>query len=87
MPALMKETQKREGKKRVLSCNSRCYNAKRETCACACGGVNHSVGLQQALINTKQMVGKIPGVEFNEKVLTPTRPRDAKGHFIKREAK
>ena len=85
MPVLMKETQKREGKKQVLSCTSRCYDAKREQCACACGGINHSVGLQKALDNTRQMVGKLPGVEFNEKVLKITRPRDAKGHFIKRE--
>ena len=85
MPALLKETQKREGKKKVLSCNSRCYNAKRKLCSCPCNGTNHGVGLQKALENTKKMMGEgKQGMVFNEKVIAPKRPRDAKGHFIKK---
>ena len=84
MPALLKETQRRVGQKRVLVCNARCYDAKRALCDCPCRGANHGVGLQKALENTRQMVGKVQGVEFNEKVLNSIRPRDAKGHFIKK---
>ena len=40
------------GKRR--QCNSRCYNAKRPTCRCICGDMNHGKGLQQAQANTAQ---------------------------------
>ena len=79
MPALLKEATVREGKKKRLACNARCYNAKRELCACPCGGVNHGVGLQVALENTKRMKaeGKA-GVEFNEKVLGAVKLEEVK---------
>ena len=70
--------------KRKGHCNEQCYNAKSEVCLCCCGGVNHGVGLQKAIENTKQMSNRTD-VTFNEKVLTQDcRIRDAKGRFIKK---
>jgi len=34
-------------------CDARCYNAKGPDCDCCCGGVNHGVGLKQAIENTR----------------------------------
>ena len=36
-------------------CDARCYNAKHPRCKCICGGVNHGVGLRQAVLNTATM--------------------------------
>jgi len=38
----------------VGRCDARCYNAKSKTCSCICGGVNHAVGRQQALDQTRE---------------------------------
>jgi len=32
-------------------CDEKCYNAKSMRCTCICGGVNHGVGLRQAIEN------------------------------------
>lgn len=87
MVSLLREAQKRDGRKKVLFCNSRCWDAKRPLCDCPCGGINHGVGLQAAIENTHKMqVEGRPGVIFNEEALKPVgRPRDARGHFIKVE--
>ena len=37
-------------------CGALCYNSKREYCDCICGGRNHSVGYDQALINSRDMM-------------------------------
>lgn len=37
----------------VGRCDARCYNAKTKTCSCICGGVNHAVGRQQAVDQTR----------------------------------
>jgi len=36
-------------------CHAECYSAKGNHCTCICRGVNHGVGLHQALLNTRQM--------------------------------
>ena len=36
-------------------CDAKCYNAKSSRCRCICGGVNHGVGLRQAVLNTATM--------------------------------
>lgn len=96
MTVLFKAKTVKPGQKRLAVCNSYCYNAKGPICTCPCGGVNHGVGLQKAIENTRQMMGEgRSDVEFNEltinQILLPeTAPkptRDAKGRFIKKEAK
>jgi len=42
-----------DGKHRV--CCDICYNAKGPTCTCVCQGLNHGVGLDQAIQNTKEL--------------------------------
>ena len=44
---------KRPGQKRAHTCDARCYNAKGTTCRCFCGGANHGVGFQAAVMNSK----------------------------------
>lgn len=44
--------------RRWVSCDSRCYEAKTEDCACeACNGRNHGVGVKQALANSAELEG------------------------------
>lgn len=40
-------------------CDAKCYNAKGPKCDCCCGGVNHGVGLEQAIQNMNDMVQEI----------------------------
>lgn len=35
-------------------CDSKCHNAKGFKCTCICGGMNHGVGLNQAIHNTHE---------------------------------
>ena len=44
---------------RRRSCNSRCHNAKGNTCVCICSSVNHGVGLRQATENTQKMAEEL----------------------------
>lgn len=39
-----------DGTKRI--CDAKCYNATTKKCTCICGGRNHGVGKEQAIINT-----------------------------------
>lgn len=39
----------------VGRCDAKCYNATCEDCTCVCGGVNHGVGVNQAIENTKEL--------------------------------
>ncbi|GAA3957003.1 hypothetical protein GCM10023085_44450 [Actinomadura viridis] len=40
----------------VSQCDAVCYNARHTECVCAaCGGVNHGVGLEQAITNTRRL--------------------------------
>jgi hypothetical protein len=41
-------------------CDARCYNAKSKTCSCICGGVNHGVGRQQAIDQTREYLADLP---------------------------
>jgi len=41
-------------------CDARCYLAKSATCSCICGGVNHAVGRQQALDQTREYFADLP---------------------------
>jgi hypothetical protein len=34
-------------------CDSKCYNAKESGCICICGGINHGVGLERAIEETR----------------------------------
>jgi hypothetical protein len=36
-------------------CDASCYDGTKTECACICGGVNHGVGMVQALANTAAM--------------------------------
>ncbi|MBA7680745.1 hypothetical protein ES703_89066 [subsurface metagenome] len=38
----------------VRRCDARCYNARHPKCVCICGGVNHGVGLKNAVENIRQ---------------------------------
>ena len=40
--------------KSARRCDARCYMAKGEDCHCVCGGVNHGVGYEAALKNTRE---------------------------------
>ncbi len=41
-------------------CDAKCHDAKHPICDCICGGINHGVGLKQAIENT--------GLHFGEMV-------------------
>ena len=43
------------GGRRVRRCDHRCYMDSGKRCQCICGGVNHGVGLRQALKNTAEI--------------------------------
>jgi hypothetical protein len=36
-------------------CDSRCYDARESDCDCVCQGVNHGVGRQEAIENTREL--------------------------------
>ncbi len=36
-------------------CDEKCYNATSTRCVCICGGVNHGVGLDKAIENTRDI--------------------------------
>lgn len=38
----------------VRTCDARCHNAHGATCKCICQGINHGVGLNQAIDNTHE---------------------------------
>jgi len=40
-------------------CDHRCYEAVSEHCDCVCDGVNHGVGLKQALLNMEAVAKRI----------------------------
>lgn len=35
-------------------CDEKCYNAQGDKCECCCNGMNHSAGLDQAMVNTRR---------------------------------
>lgn len=39
-------------------CDAKCYNAVDPKCTCICGGLNHGVGLSQAMDNTQKLAEK-----------------------------
>ena len=57
-------------------CDQRCYNAVTKRCRCCCGGVNHGVGLNKAISNTKrlfnaQIAENCDGVLSEQKIVRP----------------
>jgi alpha-galactosidase/6-phospho-beta-glucosidase family protein len=42
--------------KLIGTCDARCYLAEEEGCECVCGGINHGVGLERAIDQTKDLV-------------------------------
>lgn len=42
-------------------CDARCHHAKRRTCTCCCGGMNHGVGPEKAALNTAAMAAALLG--------------------------
>lgn len=54
----------RRGTDIVGQCDALCYDAQHPDCVCkACGGRNHGVGLEHAIVNTRAMVAEwdLPG--------------------------
>lgn len=43
-----------------LKCDQRCYLATGSHCDCACGGINHGVGLKQAIENVRKIHSNDP---------------------------
>ena len=43
------------GRRSHRSCKKKCYDATSEHCLCICGGINHGVGLEQAVLNTARL--------------------------------
>jgi hypothetical protein len=39
----------------VGRCDAACYDAKHDPCVCVCASTNHGVGLEQAMVNTREM--------------------------------
>ncbi|OLT12939.1 hypothetical protein BJF79_03300 [Actinomadura sp. CNU-125] len=63
----------RRGGDIIGHCDALCYDAKHDECVCkACGGVNHGVGIERAIVNTRalhagwleQARAEDPGIEF-----------------------
>jgi hypothetical protein len=49
----------RRGGDIVAHCDAVCYDATQPVCVCkACEGLNHGVGLEQAIVNTRAMVAQ-----------------------------
>lgn len=72
MTVLMRYTIIREGiEKNFRSCDKSCYDAKVKECwECPFGYINHGVGLEKAIENTKEyMKTNPPNVKFNTKFL------------------
>jgi hypothetical protein len=44
----------------VGRCDARCYQAHDEHCHCICGGINHGVGRQKALQQTRLFLSDLP---------------------------
>jgi len=40
-------------------CDARCYNATDPRCDCVCGGLNHGVGYDKALQNTREHAAQL----------------------------
>lgn len=41
------------GSKPSRQCDAKCHDAEKPECACICGGKNHGVGYDQAVINVR----------------------------------
>jgi hypothetical protein len=41
----------------VGRCDAKCYHAWGRECHCVCQGVNHGVGRQEAIANTRELAG------------------------------
>lgn len=41
----------------VGRCDAKCYHAWGPECHCICQGVNHGVGRQEAIANTRELAG------------------------------
>jgi len=56
---------------KIRRCDSRCHNAKGDKCTCVCGGINHGVGLRQAIINSQNSRALDPHLPVNLIMLSP----------------
>lgn len=36
-------------------CDAKCYDAKGKKCHCVCGGDNHGIGINEAILNTSRL--------------------------------
>ncbi len=43
----------------ILKCDAKCHNAKGPNCRCICGGINHGVGNNQAIENTRKHAAEL----------------------------
>jgi len=39
---------------KITACDERCYGAITNRCHCICGGINHGVGEEKAIVNTRE---------------------------------
>lgn len=57
-------------------CDARCYTAKGKKCHCVCGGFNHGMGLNSAIIITSTLfkdienLNEAPGISIKQGQLT-----------------
>jgi len=49
-------------------CDARCYNAKGKKCHCVCGGVNHGIGLNNAILFSPQHIAVIQYFNRSSKI-------------------
>lgn len=52
-------------------CDAKCYAATSPVCTCVCGGLNHGVGLVQAVDNTTELARGVLKVAGKEDLLFP----------------
>ncbi len=55
---------------RTRYCASNCHNAKLPDCVCVCRGLNHSVGPEQAAINTHDHCQQIINENVSDEILS-----------------
>lgn len=57
------------GRDLVGRCDINCWGGKDERCECLCTGLNHGVGLEQAVEQTRRMVGEWIEVQRDQGII------------------
>lgn len=50
-------------------CNAKCYNAKGKKCHCVCGGVNHGMGRNEAILFSSQHIDVLQDLHKSAEVV------------------